>query len=357
METVQGGFVSQNTALVEQATTQATNAKNSASSAATSASQSASSASASETSNQSAKKWAESTDSPDNQADTDSTTGKTQSSKSWALQAESRVKNIDFYMMNILQRKKTYSVGDIAFSPLLKSYLYLECTNGGTTSSTAPSLSGKNEGNTFVDGSVTWLVTRDSSRTYVNNTFLPLSGGTLTDTLNICGYHKGITITEADWSSTDDTGEIYTDILNHVGADGKRFFFLRSVNDINNDKGVSLKIVSSKNQPLSGIDIIRSSDDNVSIKIYGKEIREFFYPYTNIGLVSGGFTRYDSLQVFYTWIKAGTTYTYPKPFSGTPRVFLQGLTETVVAYNTSSTSYTNSSSSDIYLLAIGKRGW
>lgn len=90
METVQGGFVSQNTALVTQATTQATNAKNSASSAATSASQSASSASASETSNQFAKKWAESTDSPDNQADTDSTTGKTQSSRSWALYSKSK---------------------------------------------------------------------------------------------------------------------------------------------------------------------------------------------------------------------------------------------------------------------------
>lgn len=90
MELVQGGFVSQNTALVEQATTQATNAQNSASSAATSASQSASSASASETSNQSAKKWAESTDSPDNQADTDSMTGKTQSSRSWALYSKTK---------------------------------------------------------------------------------------------------------------------------------------------------------------------------------------------------------------------------------------------------------------------------
>ena len=90
MESVQDGFVSQNTALVAQATTQATNAKNSASSAATSASNSSSSASASETSNQSAKKWAESTDSPDNQADTDSATGKTQSSRSWALYSKTK---------------------------------------------------------------------------------------------------------------------------------------------------------------------------------------------------------------------------------------------------------------------------
>jgi microcystin-dependent protein len=88
METVQGGFVSQNTALVEQATTQATNAKNSASSAATSASQSASSASASETSNQLAKKWAESEGSPDGLDDSLSTTSKTKSAKGWAMQAK-----------------------------------------------------------------------------------------------------------------------------------------------------------------------------------------------------------------------------------------------------------------------------
>lgn len=90
MESVQDGFVTRNTSLLEQTTTQATNAKNNASSSATSASQSASSASASETSNQSAKKWAESTDSPDNQADTDSMTGKTQSSRSWALYSKTK---------------------------------------------------------------------------------------------------------------------------------------------------------------------------------------------------------------------------------------------------------------------------
>ena len=90
MESVQDGFVVRNTSLLEQATTQATNAKNSASSSATSASQSASSASASETSNQSSKKWAESTSSPDWEADTDSTTGLTQSSRSWALYSKAK---------------------------------------------------------------------------------------------------------------------------------------------------------------------------------------------------------------------------------------------------------------------------
>ena len=90
MESVQDGFVVRNTSLLEQATTQAANAKNSASSSATSAYQSASSASASETSNQSSKKWAESTSSPDWEADTDSTTGLTQSSRSWALYSKAK---------------------------------------------------------------------------------------------------------------------------------------------------------------------------------------------------------------------------------------------------------------------------
>lgn len=220
MESVQDGFVSRNTSLLEQTTTQATNAKNSASSSATSASQSASSASASETSNQSAKKWAESTDSPDNQADTDSTTGKTQSSRSWALYSKAKAQEAatsatnaktqaetattqatnaktsasqsassasasatsasnaktsetnaktsetqagtsanaakvsetnaaesariateyggDF---NMLKRNKTYSVGDIAYSPSLPSWAYLECIMAGTTGDKEPDFS------------------------------------------------------------------------------------------------------------------------------------------------------------------------------------------------------------------------
>ena len=100
MENVQDGFVSHNTSLLEQATTQATNAKNSASSSATSASQSASSASASETSNQSSKKWAESTSSPDWETDTDSTTGRTQSSRSWALYSKSKAQEATTFATN-----------------------------------------------------------------------------------------------------------------------------------------------------------------------------------------------------------------------------------------------------------------
>lgn len=70
--------------------TSSANAKASASNAAMSASNSASSASASEVSSQNSKKWAESTGSPDGVADTDSTTGKTQSSRSWALYSKAK---------------------------------------------------------------------------------------------------------------------------------------------------------------------------------------------------------------------------------------------------------------------------
>lgn len=66
------------------------NARTSASNAAMSASNSASSASASEVSNQNSKKWAEYTGSPDGTADTGSTTGKTQSSRSWALYSKAK---------------------------------------------------------------------------------------------------------------------------------------------------------------------------------------------------------------------------------------------------------------------------
>lgn len=85
METVQGGFVAANKVLVQEATKQASAAKSSQEAAKTSETNAHTSETNSEISHQKAKKWAEATDSPDGEADTDSTTGKTQSSKSWAL--------------------------------------------------------------------------------------------------------------------------------------------------------------------------------------------------------------------------------------------------------------------------------
>lgn len=78
METVQGGFVQQNTALVQQATQQAGIAT-------TKAGEASASASAAKTSETNAQKWAESPNSPDGQTDSESPTGDTMSAKEWAL--------------------------------------------------------------------------------------------------------------------------------------------------------------------------------------------------------------------------------------------------------------------------------
>ena len=42
---------------------------------------------------------------------------------------------------NQLQRNKEYKVGDIAYSPNLPSWAYLECVTAGTTGSTEPDFS------------------------------------------------------------------------------------------------------------------------------------------------------------------------------------------------------------------------
>ncbi|WP_301859252.1 hypothetical protein, partial [uncultured Megasphaera sp.] len=42
--------------------------------------------------------------------------------------------------INLLQRSKTYGVGDYAYSPNLPSWAYLECVTAGTTAETEPSL-------------------------------------------------------------------------------------------------------------------------------------------------------------------------------------------------------------------------
>lgn len=90
MESVQNGFVTTNTILVQEATKQASSAKSSQEVAKTSEKNAHTSETNSELSHQNAKKWAEATESPDGEADTDSTTGKTQSSKEWALYSKTK---------------------------------------------------------------------------------------------------------------------------------------------------------------------------------------------------------------------------------------------------------------------------
>lgn len=81
MESVQGGFVQQNTALKDEATKQSGIATTKAGEASTSAS-------AAKTSETNAQKWAESPESPDGQDDSESPTGETMSAKEWALYAK-----------------------------------------------------------------------------------------------------------------------------------------------------------------------------------------------------------------------------------------------------------------------------
>ena len=357
MENVQGGFVKKNTELVNEATKQASAAKSSQTAAKSSESNAATYASKANTSNISAKNWAMSVSSPDNAEDTKSKTGKTQSSRSWALQAEESVNNINFYMFNILKRGTRYSVGDIAYTPLLKSYLYLECVTAGTTQSSNPSFSGKVENSLVNDGTVVWKVRKVTPQAYVDSNFLPLSGGVLTGSLGINGVNQGITIQEKSMLATSSSSERFTDLLSHSDKNNNRFFFLRSGVKQDNDKYVELSMVDRNNNPAEGISLYYdNSRGEVSVNIYGKEIKTLFYPYYSIQRTDGGFTRFDGLQMFYTWLKAGATYTYPKPFSDIPRVFVQYLTGSNAPQfqNNSKTSFTNVGSNDCYLLAIGK---
>lgn len=93
MENVQGGFVSANTIFVQEATKQASAAKASATQASDSERASLASANLAEV-------WATSTASPDNIADAESATGKTQSSRTWALFSKSKAQEASTFATN-----------------------------------------------------------------------------------------------------------------------------------------------------------------------------------------------------------------------------------------------------------------
>lgn len=69
--------------------------------------------------------------------------------------------------LNILQRKKKYDVGDIAYSPNLKSYQYLECITAGTTGDTEPAFSTVVTGGVINDGMAQFILRtiKDSAMT------------------------------------------------------------------------------------------------------------------------------------------------------------------------------------------------
>lgn len=61
--------------------------------------------------------------------------------------------------LNLLQRNKSYAVGDIAYSPNLPSWAYLECIEAGTTGASEPDLQSSWGGGVLTyDGSVRWRI-------------------------------------------------------------------------------------------------------------------------------------------------------------------------------------------------------
>ena len=63
--------------------------------------------------------------------------------------------------LNILQRKKKYDVGDIAYSASLPSWAYLECTTAGTTGETEPDFSGVTTGRGVITDGTAEFTVRD----------------------------------------------------------------------------------------------------------------------------------------------------------------------------------------------------
>lgn len=74
-----------------------------------------------------------------------------------------------YQFTNQLQRNKTYSVGDIAYSPSLPSWAYLECITAGTTGASDPDFSSVSTSGGAIadmtDGAVHWRV-RDTRCRY-----------------------------------------------------------------------------------------------------------------------------------------------------------------------------------------------
>lgn len=68
---------------------------------------------------------------------------------------------------NQLLRNKAYAVGDIAYSPNLPSYLYLECTTAGTTGATEPDMSTLSGGVIVNDGTAQFSVKTVCAKEYV----------------------------------------------------------------------------------------------------------------------------------------------------------------------------------------------
>lgn len=70
--------------------------------------------------------------------------------------------------LNILARNKAYAAGDIAYSPNLPSYLYLECMTAGITGATEPNISTLSSGAKVNDGTAQFSVKTVCAKEYVD---------------------------------------------------------------------------------------------------------------------------------------------------------------------------------------------
>lgn len=70
--------------------------------------------------------------------------------------------------LNILARNKSYAAGDIAYSPNLPSWAYLECTTAGTTGASEPDFSGVKSGGVILDGNAKFTIKTVCAKEYVD---------------------------------------------------------------------------------------------------------------------------------------------------------------------------------------------
>lgn len=208
--------------------------------------------------------------------------------------------------LNILARNKAYVVGDIAYSPNLPSYLYLECTTAGTTGATEPdmsTLSGVvNDGTAqfgvktvcakeYVDSSVSkdaekWKAAYNNLRkrstpTAFDDDELTVLIDTITDPKNgvtlpqpytnfdglLIEYTgKNQTVVSRTYISTEEINKMVESILSHPDKEPKAFFV------IDGTYYWSVKAVSSyKFSPT----FFPNNDNDLYIwKIYGVKFKE-----------------------------------------------------------------------------------
>lgn len=81
--------------------------------------------------------------------------------------------------LNILARNKAYAMGDIAYSPNLPSYLYLECTTEGTTGATEPDMSTVFGGGMIDDGTAKFTLKTVCAKEYVDSKLSTIESGSL----------------------------------------------------------------------------------------------------------------------------------------------------------------------------------